>query len=515
MSWTQTLNLGVVVGYLLMVVGVGAYFAARRKSASGYMLANRNMPGWAVGMSMFGSYISSISFLANPATSYKGNWMYAGFTFVVPISLLIGATVFMRFYRRSGTISAYAHFEHRFGLWARTYAVFTFLLLQTARMGMILFLLSQAVLPMLGGDPREDVWLTRTIIIAIGLLITFYTMFGGIEAVVWLGVIQSVVLIVGPLICLATLVLKMPGGLGEVLDIATAHDKFSVAPYGADLAAPTFLLVTLSALLEQVRGWGTDQSYVQRYVSTRSDRDAARSIWIAGLMYMPVACFFWFIGTALFAFYTAMPDRLGAGVPSDSVFPHFITHELLPGFSGLVIAAIFAASMDSNLNSMATLTLMDGYKRYFRPHAGDRESLIVLYLATFAWGVMSMGYGFIMTLKADTTTTLEFSMRVGGLLAGGLLGLFLLGLFCRRVGSGVAAIATLTGVVVITWMSVSRWPALYPDGWYVSPVHEMLAGPVGTAVILVVGLGLSVVFPRRPIPAEAGAERVNIASSAT
>src|SRR5918993_27825 len=200
MTSANLINLAVVVGYLLMIVGVGTYFALRRKSASQFMLADQSMPGWAVGLSMFGSYISSISFL--------------------------GKRVFMKFYRRGGAVSAYSHLEQRFGPWARTYAVFTFLILQMARTGTILFLLSQAVLPLLGGTPN-DLWLARLIIAAVGLLITPYTLFGGIEAVVWTGVIQACVLILGPILCVATLLWKMPGGLSRVIEIGTSADKFS------------------------------------------------------------------------------------------------------------------------------------------------------------------------------------------------------------------------------------------------------------------------------------------------
>jgi SSS family solute:Na+ symporter len=374
-----------------------------------------------------------------------------------------------------------------------------------ARMGTILYLLSQAVLPLLGGS-AQDLWTARLIIIVVGLLTTFYTLFGGIEALVWTGVLQSIILILGPLICMATLLIKMPGGLEAIVRIGAEHHKFGFGPYAATFAVPTFWLVILSALIEHLRNWGIDQSYVQRYISAPTDKEAARSIWIAGLLYMPVAFFFWFIGSALFAYYTAVPGRLPAGTPADAVFPYFIAHELLPGLSGLVVASIFAASMDSNLNSMATLTLVDGYQRYVRPNPTERQSLRVLHVSTLLWGAASIGYALIMTHKG-ATTTIEFSAQVGGLLAGGLLGLFLLGLTWKRVTSRVAMVATALGVLVICWMSLSRWP-VWPAAWaaYRSPWNEMSAGIVGTAVILGVGYVLAALSPAQaaaaPVPLE-------------
>lgn len=504
---TQIINVSIVLGYLLLVSGVGAVFALRRKNADQFMLADRSLPGWAVGLSMFGSYISSISFLANPAITYKGDWMWSGFTLMTPVGLLIGTTVFLRYYRRSNTVSAYAHLEHRFGPWARSYVTFTYLLLQTTRMGTILYLLSQAVLPLLGQRP-DQLWLARGIILAVGLLITFYTLFGGIEAVVWIGVLQSGVLLVGPVVCITTLLWKLPGGLGTVFATGAAYDKFGLGFEGTDLSVPTIYVIMTSAVLEHFRNWGMDQSYIQRYVSAKSERDAARSIWIAGLLYMPVACFFFFMGTALFAFYHAMPDRLPPGIPPDSVFPHFIGSELAPGLSGLVVAAIFAASMDSNLNSMATLTLVDGYKRYLRPRAADRESLIVLWAGTVFWGLASVAWALVLTLKG-ATTTLEFTAECGALLAGGTLGLFLLGLLSRRATSGIALVSVLAGVLVVTWMTLSRLNlsgiTFWPDAWapWRCPIHQMAGGIVTTAVILFVGFVLASLRRAHPLPAPA------------
>lgn len=501
MTNAQMLNIGVVAGYLLMIVGVGVYFARKKKDANQFMVAHQSIPGWAVGLSMFGSYISSISFLANPAQAYAGNWMAAAFTLVTPFGLLIGSTIFMRFYRRSNHVSAFTHLEGRFGAWARTYAVFTFLILQMARMGTILYLLSQAVLPLLGGS-AGDVAMARTIIIVVGLLITFYTLFGGIEAVVWTGVVQSVVLIAGPIICLVTLLLKIPGGLGEVISVGAANDKFGFGPYTADLTVPTLWLFILTAMLEHLRNWGIDQSYIQRYISARSEKEAFRSIWIAGLLYMPVAFMFWFMGTALFAYYRAMPEALPVGTTPDAVFPHFIAYQVLPGLSGLVVAAIFAASMDSNLNSMATLTLVDGYKRYVNPNATDRQSMVVLWTSTFGWGIASIAWGLMMTLKGSTTTV-QFMADIAGLLAGGLLGLFLLGLIWKRVPGWAAAISVTLGVLLITWITASRMKlggySIWPTAWeaWRSPWHQMTAGIFGTATVIGVGLILTAIFTRR------------------
>ena len=494
----QILNVAVVVGYLILIVGVGTFFALKKKDSNQFMVAHQTMPGWAVGLSMFGSYISSISFLANPAQTFAGNWMFAAFTLMTPVGLLIGTQVFLKFYRRSHTVSAYSHLETRFGPWARTYAVFAYLLLQMARTGTILFLLSQATLPLLGGR-ADDVGLTRIIIIAVGLLITFYTLFGGIEAVVWTGVLQSIILVIGPIICLATLIVKMPGGLGEIMHVAVANDKFSMAPFTLELAIPTFWLVIMGALLEHLRNWGIDQSYIQRYIAARSEKEAARGIWIAGLLYMPTAFVFWFIGTALFSYYRVQPALLPSGTPPDGVFPQFISYEILPGLSGLVIAAIFAASMDSNLNSMATLTLLDGYKRYFRPDCSDRESLRVLWGSTIFWGVLSIGWGLFLTLKG-ATTTIQFTANIAGLVGGGVLGLFLLGLIGKRVTSWMAAVAVTIGVLLITWMTLSRLKLgatpVWPDAWasFRSPWHEMLAGPLGTLAIIGIGLLLGALF---------------------
>src|SRR5687768_3838680 len=191
----------VLLAYLTIVVGMGLWFARRSGNTDEFMAAGRSLPGWAIGLSMFGSYISSISFLANPGKAYADDWNAFVFSLATPIAAAAAIRWFVPFYRRTGEVSAYEHLERRFGGWARTYAVVCFLLTQTARTGTVVYLLALAAAPLTG-------WQVETTILLTGALITVYTMSGGIRAVVWVGVLQSLVLLTGPLICVAMLLIR-------------------------------------------------------------------------------------------------------------------------------------------------------------------------------------------------------------------------------------------------------------------------------------------------------------------
>lgn len=475
-----TLDLFVLIAYLTAVVGIGAWFAVRRNGSDDFMAASRSLPGWAVGLSMFGSYVSSISFLANPGKAYDGNWNAFVFSLATPIAAAIAVRYFVPFYRHTGEISAYEHLEHRFGPWARTYAVVCFLLTQMARMGTVIYLLALAVRPLTG-------WPLPTTIIVTGVLMTLYTMAGGIKAVVWTGVLQSGVLVLGTALCVFSVIGQTPGGLGAILETGWQYDKFSLGSFGTSLTEPTFWVVFAYGLVINLGNFGTDQSYIQRYLTARSDREAVKSVWITALLYVPTAAVFFFIGTGLFVFYRAQPELLGGIDKADQVFPHFIDTRLPAGLAGLVVAAIFAASMDSNLNSMATLTLCDLYKRYLRPEAGERESMRVLYVATLFWGAVSTGIGLWMIRLG---LALDAWWQLAGIFAGGVLGLFLLGLVSRRADNVAGAVGTIVGLAVIVWMFLPRLvdvPEPLRNTW-----HSHMTVVVGTLTIFLVGLGVSV-----------------------
>lgn len=471
----------VLVGYLVGIVLFANGVIRPSRSADAFMAAGRALPGWAVGLSIFGSYVSSLSFFANPGQSFSGTWNRFVFTLATPIGAWVAVRWFVPFYRSAGGVSAYEHLERRFGAWARVYAVACFLLVQVGRMGAIVYLLALALFPLTGWP----VWAT---LVLTGGTMTLYTLAGGMEAVVWAGVVQSAVLLCGLVTCVLALLIAMPMDLGTAFDLAFRGGKFSLADPDPSIGMTMFWVVLANAIASHMQNFGVDQSYVQRYVTAKSDADAKRSVWLGAAMYMPTAAGFFLIGTLLFVLYDHPSEGLPDGVAGDQVFPHFIATHLPPGLAGLVIASVFAAAMDSNLNSMATLTLHDLYRRHLRPGASDRESLRVLRLAVVVWGTVGTIAGLAMI---GAKSALDEWWRWASVFSGGVLGLFLLARLSSRVSSRAALAATLAGVFVIIWMTFSpRW--FEPGHWLRSPFHDFLVIVGGTLTILVVGLSLAV-----------------------
>jgi SSS family solute:Na+ symporter len=487
MTSLQTIDIMVLLVYLAGVVGIGFWFGRKGLNTEKFMAAGRRIPGWAVGLSIFGTYVSSISFLALPGKAFASNWNAFVFSLSIPLTTWIAVKYFVPFYRRSGEVSAYQHLENRFGPWARTYAVICYLLTQLARMGTILYLLALALAPLTG-------WSMVTIILSAGSLVILYTLIGGMEAVIWTDVVQSIVLIGGALACIGILLAGMPAGPAQIFQIANENGKFSLGSFGPELSQMTFWVVLLNGLFINLQNFGIDQSYVQRYQTAKSDREAARSVWIGALLYLPISAVFFFIGTALFAFYTARPELLPPSVNAlgkpDSVFPHFIVAQLPVGLTGLVIAAIFAAAqstVSSSINCSATLILCDLYKRYFRPAATERQSMRVLHAATLCVGLAGTGMALAMM---QIRNALDAWWGLASIFSGGMLGLFLLGLMARRAGNRAAAIGVGVGVAMVGWMTFSpKWTGMAAP--FRSPFHTLLIVVVSTLTILLIGLLIS------------------------
>ena len=481
----KTIDLVVLVAYLFGVVGLGIWLAKRSRTTEGFMAAGGAIPGWAVGLSIFGTFVSSISFLANPGKAFDANWNPFVFGLSLPLAAWVATRYFVPFFRKSGTVSAYTHLEERFGPWARVYAVVCYLLTQMGRVGTILYLVALALAPLTGLS-------VFTIIIVTGVLVTVYTLIGGIEAVIWTDVVQSIVLTLGIFLCLGVIFSGMPEGAGQVFSIASESDKFSLGSFGLSLNEPTFWVILIFGLFINLQNFGIDQSYVQRYATANSEPEAKKSVWLGALLYVPISALLFLVGTGLFAFYTAQPELLPESISKgDKVFPHFIANELPTGITGILIAAVLAAAMssvDSSLNGSATLTWCDLVKRFSRKEPDEATGMKVLHGATIAFGIIGTSAALAMT---RVQSALDAWWKLSSIFSGGILGLFLLGLIVKKAKNAAAATAVAIGVLVIFWMSAPCLPEnLRPA------LHSNLTIVIGTLTIFFVGLLISRFVPR-------------------
>ena len=518
------IDIVVLVVYLASVVGLGCWFVRRSRNTGEFMAAGGRLPGWAVGLSIFGTYLSSNTFIGVPGKSFAGNWNAFVFSLSLPLAAWIATRFFVPFYRKNGEISAYQHLERRFGAWARTYAMVCYLLTQVARTATILFGVSLALTALTG-------WPQPLVILIAGFVVTLYTLLGGIEAVIWTDVIQSVVLTIGAIVVVFALVMGVPGGWGEIHSIAQSHDKLSLGSMGWSLSTSTFWVVLIYGIFINLNNFGIDQSFVQRYQTAKSDSAANRSVWMGAWLYLPISAVFFFIGTGLFAYYETRPEdiaelklqvaakqlaeevrrplgelnasdiqaranELKVEDLGDRVFPFFLVNVLPVGMTGLLIAALVAAAMssiDTSLNSSATVLLTDFYQRFLRPNAGERESMIILYGATLLVGVAGTTAALAM-LGIDSILDAWWSLS--GMFAGGMLGLFLLGVFARSSTGRGAIVGVASGVAVIAWMTFS--PVLdLPEGLK-NHLHTNLTIVIGTLTIFTIGVVASRLMRRDP-----------------
>ena len=354
----------------------GLSFVWKNKSVKDYTSGGGNVPGFVVGMSIFATFVSSISFLALPGSAYLNNWNSLVFSISIPLAIVFAAKYFVPFYRNISSISAYSFLEEKFGYWSRAYASACYLLTQIARIGSVLFLLALALSSMLG-------WSTPLIIIITGIVVVVYSTVGGIKAVLWNDAIQGLLLIVGAIVCAIVLIVSLPGGFNQFISVGTEFNKFSLGSFGLELNIPTFWVTLIYGLFINLQNFGIDQNYIQRYKSAKNNSIAKSSALFGGLLYLPVSFIFFVIGTALFVYYKVQPDLLPEGIVSDQVLPYFIVNGLPVGVTGLLIAAILSAGMSTlstGINSSATIILTDFFEHKRKKPLSEKYKMRILYL---------------------------------------------------------------------------------------------------------------------------------------
>ena len=471
------LDYGALLVYLGALLAMGFYFARRGKSTEDFFLAGHRIPWWAAGLSIFGTQLSAITFMAIPAKTYATNWHYfmgnMGIVAIAPVIIIF----FLPFYRRLNVTSAYEYLERRFNVVVRLLGSAAFVLMQIGRMGVVLFLPAMALSAVTGFD-------VKLCILLMGVIATLYTVLGGIEAVVWTDVLQVFVLGGGAVVALAV-ALSHSGGVGAAVTVAQADHKLDVFLLSWDYRAPA-LWVIVVGYVGLLTPYAADQAVIQRYLTTRDEKQAGKAIWTNALLTIPATLIFFSLGTALYVFYKANPGLLGPAHKTDAILPWFVALQLPSGVSGLVIAGLFAASMsslDSSMNSAATALTTDFLKR-FRPGVNDRTWLRVARGLTLALGVIGTGTALLMA-SSDIKSLWDQWTKILGLFGGSLAGLFVLGIFTRRAnGAGaVAGVLASAGVLAI----VQRFTS----------IHFFLWGTIGIVTCVAVGYVCSLLLPSR------------------
>ncbi len=474
------LDYGVLVVYLAALVAMGVYFSRREKSTGDFFLGGHRIPWWAAGLSIFGTQLSAITFMAIPAMSFRTDWAYFLLNMMIVVMAPVVVFFYLPFYRRLGVTSAYEYLEKRFNKTTRLLGSASFLLFQLGRMGVVLFLPALALRTVTGMNVYACIGV-------MGVLATLYTVLGGIEAVVWTDVLQVVVLLGGAILSLAIIGLKLSaadGGLAAAFTMIGDADKLRLADFDWTATRAVLWVVIVGSAAQNLVSYTSDQTVVQRYLTTKDEKTAARGIWTNALLTIPASLIFFGLGTALWAFYKTSPELLNPTGKSDDIFPWFIAQQLPVGVAGLVIAGLFAAAMsslDSSMNSMATAITTDFY-RWFRPAASDRHLLSVARYLTGLLGILGTGSAVVIAILNSPSMWNQY-IKVIGLFGGGLAGLFPLGIFTRRANARGAIVGLVGSAAVLYWVATA------------GVVHGVLYAAVGMASCFVIGYAVSLLLP--------------------
>ena len=465
--------------YLAILVYIGIRLAKKEKTPEDFFKAGGRIPWWAAGLSIFGTQLSAITFMALPAKAYATDWTYLFGN--LPIILVAPLIVFcfLPFYRKLNVTTAYEYLELRFDTNVRLVASGFFILLQLARIGIVLLLPSLALSVVTGVD-------VTTCILVMGILCIIYVTLGGIEAVIWTDVLQVFVLLGGAVFVVTSIAGETLGGFQGMLDQAQAAEKLNYLDLRWDLSEPTLWTLLLGGLAASFISYGSDQTVVQRYLTTKDEQASARGIWTNAVLTIPSTLLFFLVGAALYVFFANEPATLSPHLSTaDAILPFYIVTQLPNGIAGLVIAGVFAAAMsslDSSMNSVAAAVTHDFHAR-INPQATESIKLRVARIATVVVGVAGTTLALVLAgteIKSLWDQFVDFL----GLFGGGLGGLFLLAIFADK--------AHAKGVLMGLFASAATVFAL--KTWH--PVHPWFYAFAGLASCFLVGLIASLIFPR-------------------
>lgn len=474
MTWPDYVALA---AYFALSLAIGWWCAKRKKATSGgFFLGSGRIPWWAAAISFMATATSSISFMSLPARTYSSDWLAFG---SAPAQVLAGifvGIVFVGVLRRLDLTTIFGYLERRFDRRVQLLGAGLGILLKVGgRMSVVMLLPSLALSTVTGLDVYASILL-------MGGVTTLYAMEGGFEAVIWTDVMQVAVTIGGVGVALACIARGVDGGLAGIVHTGTDAGKFHMVATNLDLTQPT-LWVFIGMFLGHIFTVLGDQPLMQRMLATADVKAARRSIVMGNVVGFGGSVLFFFVGTSLWAFYRAHPDRGPVGLSNDAIFPYFIANELPHGVVGLIVAGLFAAAMgalSSAMNATAAIVVSD-FQGNLHPAATEKQRLWTARIATLAAGGIATGMAIWLAWRGTTSLWDEY-LKLVALIGGGFPGVFALGLLTRRANAPGVMVGALASVAV-TWI-VQNYTA----------TNAFLHGFVAVGSCVVIGYAASLIF---------------------
>lgn len=476
----------IIISYLIGITFFGLRFRKSQRSLRDYFLADRNIPWWAISLSIVAAETSTLTVIGTPGIAYGGDFGFLQVVLGYLAGRVVISLIFIPHYFRGEMFTAYQLIDRRFGKLLHRITAGVFLVTRAAAEGVRVWAVAIVVGIALGTSETGSV--------AIVMLLTLiYTFEGGMAAVIWTDVVQLIIYVSGTVVGLFTLMHLVPGGWPAVHTAAASAGKLQVFDFAFSLFKTyTFWAGLIGGMFLTTATHGTDQLLVQRLLAARNQRDSQTALLSSGLVILAQFTLFLLVGAGLWVFYRAYPPAAHFG-SLDRVFPTFIVDHMPHGISGLLIAAILAAAMSNlsaALNSLSSTTMMDFYLR-FRPQTSERARLALSRGATIVWGVVLFG---LALLSRRSRAVLETGLSIASVAYGGLLGVFLLGLLTKRATQTGAIAGMLCGLAVNIY--IWEWTHIAWT-WYVT---------IGACTTFSVGYLVSRLAGKDRAPAEEVAE---------
>ncbi|WP_240613177.1 sodium:solute symporter [Brachybacterium endophyticum] len=470
-SGLGALNWAVIIVYLLAMLGVGVYFTRRAsRSTDSYFRAQGRIPAWAAGFSIYATTLSAITYMSTPEQAYLADWSYAAGNLAIFAIVPILIWFYIPFFRKLNVVTAYDYLEERFSPLVRVIGSLLFVLFHIGRIAVVVYLPTLAISSVTDINP---------VLVAgvVGILSVIYTFLGGIEGVIWADVIQGIILLLGAVLIIVVGLFFIDGGLGTVLSDAAADDKFISTKnwHLTDVVNASIPLVFIGSVFTNLYQYTGSQDVVQRYQTTASNSETARSLLTNGVLALVTIPLFYGMGTMLYSYFKHT-SPLPESVNTSAVVPYFVVHVLPAGVSGLVLAAIFAAAqstLSSSMNSISACLTVDIWDRFAVPRGGKQASVGLARAIIIVAGLIGTGAALYLT-STNQAETWNLFLSILGLFGTPLATVFALGIFTRRAN----AVGVVTGLVV---GSIGAW-MVQSDGsspFWVACVAFVLSAVVG------------------------------------